>query len=151
MELKVDIKDHDKVQIKLDKLSYKLVPSLFRVLVKGAMDTRNEMITSMQNSPATGRKYPSRRNDGTMHTASSPYFPPRPDTGDLIASIIPDVREDKLEVEVGSIINEPPYPIYLEKGSESTNLEPRPYAWDALEKIFPQIKDDIINVIVNLL
>jgi hypothetical protein len=148
MKIKVEIKDHDKIQMKLNKLSSKLIPSLFEILVDGAMKTRNEMITSMENSPPLGRKYPSRKKGKKWHIASLPGNPPRVDTGNLIASIIPDIREDELEVEVGSILFDPPYPLILEQPKEDgVRLLPRPYVWPALEKI----KNDIMKAIVNIL
>ena len=155
LNIEVKIKDHDKVQLKLDRMKKNLVPILFQILVDNALKTRNTMIKSMEESPPLGRTYRSRKKGKMWHIASAPGYPPRVDTGDLIASIIPDVREGELEVEVGSIITSPPYPSYLEKGVDplygTQLILPRPYAWPALEAVVPEIKNDITKAIVNLL
>ena len=111
-------------------------------LIASANDLRNEMIRSMEKSPATGRRY-RRTKDNRYHTASSPYNPPRRDYGNLIISLIPDIRED--EVEVGSIIEDPPYPFYLEEGTKY--MKPRPWADPALETIQPKMESNIARAI----
>jgi len=160
LKISVDVKDHKKIAIKLGKISSRLKKNIFGILVEGAMETRNEMIESMKSSPPIGRKYPSKANSAIIHTASAPGYPPRPDMENLIASIIPDVRENEMEVEVGSIINNPPYPVFLEEPKGKTDwsnlqalskqqLLPRPFAWPALEKQGKVIESKIMQAIIK--
>ena len=116
--------------------------SVMEELIASAHDLRNEMAWSMEKSSATGKRY-KRTKDNRYHTASSPYNPPRRDFGNLIVSLIPDVRQD--EVEVGSIIEDPPYPFYLEEGTKK--MKPRPWADPALEKISPMMENNIAKAI----
>lgn len=116
------------------------------VLVAGANDIRNDIIRSMRDSPATGKLYfrywrSKKTKKGTVkkavfHRASQPGMPPRPDTGGLLQSIIVDARF--AEVEVGSIITNPAYPVFLEKGTD--NMDARPWLWPAQAANAPRIK-----------
>jgi len=105
-----------------------------------AIEVRNEIVLSMRSSPATGKLYRAggRLKSGKprMHRASQPGFPPRPNTGDLIGSIVMDAR--LTEVEVGSIITQPPYPKWLEEGTQ--NMDARPWLWPAQTKAWPKLK-----------
>ena len=114
-------------------------------LIAGAMEMRNEIIMSMRNSPETGKLYrigTNKRGKGVYHRASSPGFPPRPNTGRLINSILMNVRI--MEVEVGSIITNPPYPVYLEEGT--SRMRPRPWLQPAIDKWQPKINMNIRRV-----
>ena len=55
----------------------------------------------------------------------------------MVKSVIFDVRS--MEVEVGSIITNPPYPRMLEEGT--SEMGPRPWLWPAIE----EHGDDIIK------
>lgn len=115
-------------------------------LVIGANNIRNEMITSMRNSPATGKKYTGGRG-GKSHIASSPGNPPRVDSSQLVNSIVMDER--LFEVEVGSNIMEgdPPYPVVLEFGREDGSMEARPWMGPAFESEKGAIEKELIQVI----
>jgi hypothetical protein len=119
-------------------------------LVIGANDIRNEMITSMRQSPATGKKYTGGRG-GKSHIASSPGNPPRVDSGQLINSIVMDERF--FEVEVGSRITEgdPPYPTVLEFGNEEGTLKARPWAEPAFENKRLDIEANLIDAVNDTL
>lgn len=111
-------------------------------LVKGANDLRNRMITSIQHSPKTGRIY---KRGKKWHIASSSPNPPRSDIGNLLASFDMDASEKG--VEVGSIITDPPYPFYLEKGTKK--MKPRPFMEPALDFIAPGLETDIMKAILD--
>lgn len=111
-------------------------------LIAGANDLRNKMIVSIQKSPKTGRKY---KRGQRWHTASSPMNPPRSDYGNLIGSF--EMEASEKGVEVGSIIEDPPYPFYLEKGTKF--MEPRPFMEPALEEISPRLETDIAKAIID--
>lgn len=116
--------------------------SVMTELITGANDLRNNMIISMQKSPKTGRRYKRGRR---WHTASSPMNPPRPDYGGLIGSF--EMEASEKGVEVGSIIEDPPYPFYLEKGTKK--MDPRPFMEPALEDISPKLETDIAKAIID--
>jgi len=129
------------------KISAESPDGVMEILVAGANDIRNEAILGMRNSPATGNLYfrywktrkgkrrelksgfigPMTGREAVFHRASQPGFPPRPDTGSLLRSIIIDARFT--EVEVGSIITNPAYPKWLEEGTK--NMEARPWLFPA--------------------
>lgn len=127
-------------------LSDRAASRAMEVLVAGANDIRNDAILGMRDSPATGKLYfryyrnvktkKGSKKKAVFHRASQPGFPPRPDTGGLLRSIIVDARFT--EVEVGSIITNPAYPKWLEEGTK--NMDARPWLWPAQTKNVPRIK-----------
>jgi len=125
---------------------------LMRELKIGALEMRNEIVLSMRNSPPTGNLYGTGKyRNGTartwrkqiMHRASAPGNPPRPNTGDLIRSIIMDARPT--EIEVGSNILQPAYPKFLEHGTK--RMEKRPWLDPAVKKIEPKVKFNIQRIL----
>ena len=61
------------------------------------------------------------------HHPSIPGSAPAPDSGELMRSITHDVssKDGRSVGHVGSTINNPPYPVYLEYGT--TKMKPRPW------------------------
>ena len=140
----MDSKELNKLNKKLHKIGNELVDSVKSMPAEiknwlniGANQIRSTIILSMKNTPATGRHYKVSKT-GKPHIASSPGNPPARLSGDLIKSIITDVRE--WEAEVGSYIEgSVPYPEYLEFGTKK--MEARPWLAPAVEKH----QDDIVN------
>lgn len=95
-----------------------------RGLFRATEAVRNEAISLVQNSPATGRTYQRR---GIAHVASSPGNPPRTDTGNLINSIRTKFMYENLTgiVNAGALYAAP-----LEFGTPK--IEPRPFMRPAL-------------------
>jgi hypothetical protein len=89
----------------LDRLHFRLV--------EGANNIRNEMINLMRFTPKTGRRY---KRGKRWHIASSAGNAPAVDTGQLLRSIVMDVRPS--EIEVGSKSGAP-YARYLEEGTQA--------------------------------
>ena len=119
---------------------------LMQELQRGAIEFRNKIVLSMRNSPATGKRYrvgTNKKGKGVYKRASSPGNPPRPNSGDLIRSIVMDARA--LEVEVGSNITRPAYPLFLEKGTK--RMEARPWLAPAVNKIEPRIKFNMRRIL----
>ncbi len=127
-------KDLNEIGGELFKTATEVPDVITRRLAIGANDIRNTIILLMRNTPKDGKVY---KRGKKKHIASSPGNPPAIDSGNLVASILFDVRD--MEVEVGSIINIPPYPTYLEEGTDK--MEPRPFLEPAVEKH----KDEIVN------
>lgn len=118
-------------------------------LTKGALEIRNEIVLSMRNSPATGRRYrvgKNKRGKGVYHRASSPGFPPRPRSGDLINSILMQVGHT--QVEVGSIITRPAYPKFLEYGT--AKMAARPWLEPAVKQQKPFIQAAVKRVLAEV-
>jgi len=108
----------------------------------------------MRNTPKTGRHY---KRGKKTHIASSPGNPPAIDSGELLRSIMFDVR--KMEIEVG-VEGGAPYAEYLETGTfkvtaESITptelIESRPFLNPAVEKHHKEIIDDIGDSVFELI
>jgi len=141
-----DSKELGKLNKKLDKIGQNLfkaakeIPdSVTRELALGANDIRNTVITSMRDTPKTGRHY-RRGKGGKVHIASSPGNPPAIDYGELVRSIMFNVGN--MEVEVGSI-GGAPYSIFLEEGTEK--MEARPFLGPAVDKHEKEILERVGN------
>ena len=139
--------DTDRVLRRFSKRIQRLVlkdarRGILKELIIGANNIRNEAILSMKNSPPTGKRY---KRGSKWHIASSPGNPPRVDTGNLIGSIIMDARHN--EVEVGSIITDPPYPIYLEEGTDK--MAPRPWLEPAFDKNKGKIQRGVLQAVIR--
>ncbi|RJX18959.1 MAG: hypothetical protein C4575_09280 [Desulforudis sp.] len=153
MEVKIEVRNASTVAAKLNDFAGNLSGGEGRVmkaLVLLALDLRNEMIHSMQHSLRTGRHYRRRKGDrrGKFdHIASSPGNPPRPDTGELLRSIIMEARPSDLAVEVGSNITKPPYPAYLEEGTG--RVAPRPFLAPAMDKLRSKIERRILDAVAG--
>jgi hypothetical protein len=142
-----------KVQVMVGGLPSKLFKQVKEALIEGAVDLRNTMISSMRDTPKTGRAY---RRGGKIHIASSPYNPPAIDTGELVRSITMEARAN--EVEVGAESGAP-YAKFLEGGSFSKasgrsgasrgKMLPRPFMKPALDKHLPEIRDKVKAIILG--
>ena len=142
--VKVDTREVRKLANEIARSSGAAKQMVMVALVNAAMETRNEMIGSMKGTPKTGLPY---KRGKKTHIASSPGNPPAIDRGGLVRSIIPDVRPANLEVEVGSTIVDPPYPIFLEEGT--TKMAARPWIKPAYEKIVPKESVKITAAVVK--
>lgn len=123
------------------------------ILVIGANNIRNDVILGMRNSPPMGNLYfryfkstKKGKKKAVFHRASQPGMPPRPDTGDLLRSIIVDARW--AEIEVGSIITNPAYPKWLEEGTK--NMDARPWLFPAQTTNVPRIKASMTRMLRGL-
>lgn len=72
------------------------------------------------------------------HHPSQEGNPPAVDTGTLRRSITYTVDEKNLVGYVGSVLNDPPYGVYLEYGT--SRMKPRPWLKPATEKSLETIK-----------
>jgi len=125
----------DRIGKELFKKAKELPGPINMELAIGASNIRNTIITSMMREKKTGLPY---RRGKNIHIASAPGEPPAVDFGELVRSIVYDVRN--MEIEVG---NEggAPYGKFLEKGTE--NIEPRPWLEPAVDKHFDDIFSNV--------
>jgi len=104
---------------------------------------RNTIIKSMQGTAKSSAGY--KRGEKT-HFPSKPGHPPAIDSGDLIGSIFPEVGDMKLEL--GSIIQDPDYPKFLEEGTP--RMDARPWLDPAWSEIEPGLIEDMGKVIPDI-
>jgi len=109
--------------------------AITRRLALGANDIRNTIILSMRNTPKDGRHY---KRGKKFHVASSPGNPPAIDSGELLRSIIFDVRP--MEVEIGDSGGGAYYE-FLEEGTKK--MDARPSLGPAVELHEKEIVDDV--------
>jgi len=104
-----------------------------------ALEGESIVKQSMQDSPATGETY----SRGTRtHTASSPGYAPRVDTGTLINS----TKADKVRLKVHRIVSETDYAVKLEFGT--TKMAARPFYGpmaQELERVIPDFFDKFLE------
>ncbi len=137
-------KDLNRIGEELFKTAQKVPDKITKRLAMGANDIRSTIILSMRDTPKDGRTY---KRGKKKHIASSAGNPPAIDSGELIRSIVFDVRD--MEVEVGSIIDDPPYPRWLEEGTEK--MEARPWLEPAVEKHEKEIINDVGQNVFELI
>lgn len=151
MSIEIELRDYAGRKITFDELSKKsrrilakrTVERLWDIVQEGAINIRNNIIVGIRDSPPTGKLYfrgfkkdKKGKAKPIWHRASSPGNYPRTDSGDLVRSIKMDTGV--LEVEVGSQITQPPYPLYLEKGTDI--MEPRPWLGPSFNKEEKKLK-----------
>lgn len=129
----IESKSLDKLNKELAKTGEELIKAAIaipdevtRELAIGANDIRNTTITEMQTGPKTGKIY---KKKSVTHQASAPGQYPAVDSGELLRSIMFDVRS--MEVEVGSKAGAP-YAEYLEFGTKK--MKARPWLDPSVEK-----------------
>lgn len=140
MRIIVDIKGNKEVSLRILEMPTKVNQYGKEAIFQGVNDIRNEIILSMTNTIRAPWSYP-RTQDGRVHHPSLPEHPPARDYGWLVEHIIIDNRDD--ELEVGAEITDPPYPFYLEFGTE--NMDMRPWLWPAKENVWPDIERNILD------
>lgn len=110
-----------------------------RGVLRGTEGVKEEALSLIANSPATGRTYQRR---GVTHVASSPGNPPRNDTGTLSSRTRTEYEYERL---LGRVVFSTNYAAALEYGTEK--MEARPYARPSLSNrqgfIRKSINDEI--------
>lgn len=150
MSIQIELQDYAGRKITFDELSKRAKRILVKqtkercweVLNEGAINVRNNIIQGMRNSPPTGKLYfrgmrsVKGKTKPVFHRASSPGNYPRVDSGGLVQSIHMSRGID--EIEVGSRITSPAYPVFLEKGTDT--MEARPWLEPSFDKEELKIK-----------
>ncbi len=111
---------------------------------KASNDLRNKIIMAMRNTPRTGKKYI--KEGGRIHIASKRGNAPAPDTGNLMANIIKDVRKsvDQAFFTIG-VGSGAPYATKLEDPKKLN----RPIIRKVLAKEWPKIKSNLTKVLIK--
>ncbi len=130
----------------IQHLSEKSYDAVQTEIYRIASDLRNMIIKGMQQTP--------KRTDGRKSSVSNathyPSFPgnfPAIDSGKLVGSLVIERMEEG--VKLGSIQNEPPYPMYLDQ-SENINLK-RPWLEEPVTYWITNNSREIIDRIVTAL
>lgn len=129
-------------------------------LKTSAIGIRSRIIKSMRGTPRITRPKNNRvtsgqsgnynwMSGGKLHIPSSPGYAPAVDTGDLIKSIVMDVRAN--EVEIGSNLKgkKGKYPLWLEIGTKDMDARPwlEPAFIDEKRLFFSTIRNNVLNAI----
>lgn len=142
----IDSKELNKLNRKLAKVGKELIETAIRIpdeitreLAIGANDIRNTILRSMTGTKKAPWFYWRGKKPGRKkHNPSAPGEPPAVDSGELIRSIMFDVRE--MEIELGSKAGAP-YSEDLEEGTEK--MDARPWLGPAVEKHEKDIVDRV--------
>jgi len=120
---------------RLDGVAIEMPEKIKRRLTVGANTIRNTIIKSMAREKKSGNFY---LRGGKAHRASAPGEAPAVDSGELLRSIVFDVRG--MEMEVGAEAGAP-YAELLEEGT--SKMKARPFLEPAIE----EHRDAIINAV----
>lgn len=140
----------DKISRRLQRiLLNRGLKDMLGVLIDSGLTMRNEMILGMRNSPPDTSKRTRVRKTGTraqrFHNPSFAGNPPRPVSGGrggLMGSLLVEENKPQLEVRVGSIITDPPYPAFLEEGTD--RMAARPWAGPVYASHKIRIKNEVL-------
>ena len=138
MDIKINVKNLDKVLKSFKKLEKDLEPDFQEIIKGSAQLIRGEAIKSIQTGAKTGIVY-QKYNPRRQHRASAPGQAPASDTGNLVSKIIVKQKTKNItQVESGA-----DYSKYLEYGT--SKMEPRPFLFPAFEKS----RDKIVKAVFN--
>lgn len=132
----------EEVRDKISMMAIVIPKSAIDGLYDVTLQLRNEMITSMRNTPRMLKSYKRGRK---VHHPSAPGFPPAIDRGDLGNSLVPEKTKDG--ANIGSIITNPPYPEFLELST--SKMDERPWAEPALDKLSGNIENIVMTNIIR--
>jgi len=111
-----------------------------------ALEIRNNAITGMQNTVKRGDR--SYKRGSSRHRPSALGWPAAIDTGGLVGSLVPEIQMDQQAVKMGSIITNPIYPEYMEKGTPKGMIQPRPWLEPAIETTSEDIENGVMKRII---
>lgn len=136
MSVSMKIKGDKRLQRRLKRYADRAPLIVDQLLTKAAFHVQNVAITSIQQSPSTGRQY---RRGSTFHTASSPGEAPATDTGNLVRNITVE-KKAVMHYDVGSRKNAP-YGFWLEFGT--SKMDARPWLTPAVNQGRKKLKTEL--------
>lgn len=131
----------EEVRKYVDKLPDEVLVAVRDSMFAIANTMRNNIILAMRSTPKAPWSY---RRGGKIHNPSMPYHAPAIDSGNLINNLIID-RTGKNKVRMGTNINEPPYPFFLEEGT--VKMAERPWMEPEIEKM--DFEKEVISAITR--
>ena len=143
MDIKINVKNLDKVLSQLSRLNKELEKPFQEVVKGGGQLIRAEAVKSIQSGAKSGIVY-EKYNPRRQHRASAPGQAPASDTGNLVSKII--VKKEAGEVKVQSNAD---YSKYLEYGT--SKMLARPFLFPASEKSTAKIIQATFNKVVEVI
>ena len=142
MDIKINVKNLDKVLSQLSRLNKELEKPFQEVVKGGGQLIRAEAVKSIQSGAKSGIVY-EKYNPRREHRASAPGQAPASDTGNLVSKII--VRQKSQDVT--SVESNANYSAFLEYGT--SKMEARPFMLPAFEKSKKPILDATFTRVVG--
>ena len=129
--------------MRLGRFEDEMRPVIFNELDDTGVRIRNNIIRLMERTPpGKPAKVP---GTSVWYNQSRPGKAPAIATSNLKNSIKMDTREAQMEVEVGSTIRDPNYPLFLEEGTK--RMRPRPFLKHARDIATKNIQKRIIRAL----
>ena len=142
MDIKINIKNLDKVLSQLSRLNKELEKPFQEVVKGGGQLIRAEAVKSIQSGAKSGIVY-EKYNPRRQHRASAPGQAPASDTGNLVSKIrVKQKNPNTTQVESGA-----DYSAFLEYGT--SKMQPRPFLFPAFEKSRAKITQAVFNRVVT--
>ena len=138
MDIKINVKNLDKVLSQLSRLNKELEKPFQEVVKGGGQLIRAEAVKSIQSGGKSGIVY-EKYNPRRSHRSSAPGQAPASDTGNLVSKIrVKQKNPNTTQVESGA-----DYSAFLEYGT--SKMQPRPFLFPAFEKSRAKITQAVFN------
>jgi len=142
MDIKINVKNLDKVLSQLSRLNKELEKPFQEVVKGGGQLIRAEAVKSIQSGGKSGIVY-EKYNPRRSHRSSAPGQAPASDTGNLVSKIrVKQKNPNTTQVESGA-----DYSAFLEYGT--SKMQPRPFLFPAFEKSRAKITQAVFNRVVT--
>lgn len=135
-------------QLLIYESSKRIKTEVGTILLSEAIEARNDILKSIQQTPRRMDIFYSRQQGKKKHHPSKPDSPPAIDTGNMIKSIVFDSYDYKFIV--GSIQTDPPYPEWLENPPVKAKYKKRPWLEPVIENREKEIINNLEKIIPNI-
>lgn len=134
---------------KIESVQNKTLENIKDAMSKVCMKIQRTCVEEMTNTTTNDAVNYYTHNQSIPHHPSMPNNPPAVDTGTLRRSITFKIEEERDTVvgKVGSTLNNPPYPQFLEYGT--SKMQPRPWLRPAVKTNEDFIRNTLKNAIKN--